>query len=540
MAEFASNETTVSTSWTDIVINVAAGLNSTTTDDQDTGLILNGSRNHVTLQIANESGSNLSGFRLLAKFHEQGDYFVWMESDGSTVDWADTYRECKYHNGDFYNLAAGATSEVRLDSVSLYAIRLQAKVASSTAVVSASGMTDPDFFFEAEGEVGPTGPTGPTGATGPTGPTGPTGAEGDTGPTGDTGQFGGFSVKWTWGNSSIQPPETGKIAYSGAAGSQQFYRLTDLHFHYTNADGGDGASFIDNFAAGDIIHLSPVNTAILKYCAFLISSVTDNGSYATVSGGATAYNLFNDTFGGYDLIVSLAKQGPQGSTGPTGPTGPNGPLDDLEDVTITSPLQDDILIYQEDSGGGSWQNGSVTTIQAVTDLLWDRIASGYWMSTENIRTNLAAGFAMTAGRFYAFPFTVSTAGTYDRMAMYVDPAQTSALVRFGLYTNTSDNLPGDLIVDGGNVNAATTGAKEVTISEYLDIGKYWFVAVSDTTLVGLSTNSTSHGRLGNTASMQSTYASGYYYSGSYSALPDPFPTPTSAVVQRMRMDLRRA
>lgn len=91
----------------------------------------------------------------------------------------------------------------------------------------------------------------------------------------------------------------------------------------------------------------------------------------------------------------------------------------------------------------------------------------------------ASGFNSAAlNEMWAVPIWVPIAMTVDRIQISVTAAQASATPRLGIYANTAGtDKPGSLIVDGGTVSAASTGAKEVTVSASVPAGLN-FVAIA--------------------------------------------------------------
>lgn len=130
---------------------------------------------------------------------------------------------------------------------------------------------------------------------------------------------------------------------------------------------------------------------------------------------------------------------------------------------------------------------------------------------------------LTANRLYGIPFCVSRAMSFDRIAVYINVLAAGSSARLGLYANGTNNNPGVLVVDGGEVSVATTGLKTATIDVALTKGLYWMAIVSDS-------NPTPHGyaqyglTLPGVATMSNgrNYEIGWYVAHTYGALPDPF------------------
>lgn len=70
--------------------------------------------------------------------------------------------------------------------------------------------------------------------------------------------------------------------------------------------------------------------------------------------------------------------------------------------------------------------------------------------------------------------------TYDRIGIQVNTAVAASLVRLGIYhPHANGDRPGALLVDFGTVSSASTGIKEITISQELTPGFYFLSLVRD-------------------------------------------------------------
>ena len=101
----------------------------------------------------------------------------------------------------------------------------------------------------------------------------------------------------------------------------------------------------------------------------------------------------------------------------------------------------------------------------------DYFRSGYYS------LGMFAGAATTSGQvgqgtLLVRPFIVPIRRSFDRIGINVLTASASGAARLGIY-GPGDGRPGTLVVDAGTVSTATTGAKEITISQSLDPGIYW-------------------------------------------------------------------
>ena len=111
---------------------------------------------------------------------------------------------------------------------------------------------------------------------------------------------------------------------------------------------------------------------------------------------------------------------------------------------------------------------STLTIPAVPTA-----SSTYYFSNLNNHsgTSLAAstgGATSSIARFV--PIAIAENMTIDRIGIEVTTAAASSTIRLGLYEDNA-GVPGDLIADFGTVSTATTGVKELTVSQAVSKGR---------------------------------------------------------------------
>lgn len=99
-------------------------------------------------------------------------------------------------------------------------------------------------------------------------------------------------------------------------------------------------------------------------------------------------------------------------------------------------------------------------------------AAGGWYGPTMTGANSTP--ASTLNRCLLAPFLVPRAASFDRIGIEVTTAAATAVVRLGIY-NSANGLPTTVLLDAGTVDASTTGAKEITISQTLTPG-WWFLA----------------------------------------------------------------
>ena len=102
-------------------------------------------------------------------------------------------------------------------------------------------------------------------------------------------------------------------------------------------------------------------------------------------------------------------------------------------------------------------------------------APGWYFAGQN-------NIAMVADAITFIPIVVQEARTFDRIGVQVNTLAAGEVARLGIYNSleAADGLkPSTLLLDAGTVSVATTGAKEVTISQALPIGWYFLAIVTE-------------------------------------------------------------
>lgn len=119
------------------------------------------------------------------------------------------------------------------------------------------------------------------------------------------------------------------------------------------------------------------------------------------------------------------------------------------------------------------------------------LAGKYYLPSVAI-SGLVALSSYTTGSIVFVPFVPKKTHTFDRIAFRTNTA--SGTVRLGIAeSDATDKNPGDLLIDGGTVTLSAPGVYEVTISQALTVGvKYWLaVSVSATLAISSTAASTS-------------------------------------------------
>jgi len=130
--------------------------------------------------------------------------------------------------------------------------------------------------------------------------------------------------------------------------------------------------------------------------------------------------------------------------------------------------------------------------------------------------------ALVAATMYAMPFLAGATRTYDRISIHVTTAVAGKSCQLGIYADSA-GVPGALVLDAGNVSAATTGGKEINIAQSLPRGWYWLACVSDgTPTLRTYQGSNKFGWLGRTSGIDTNFYGGMSVAQAYGALPNPF------------------
>lgn len=147
-----------------------------------------------------------------------------------------------------------------------------------------------------------------------------------------------------------------------------------------------------------------------------------------------------------------------------------------------------------------------------------------------------AGGTVTQDRLYGIPFFVSETNTFSKIGINVSSAAVGGNARLGIYNMDSDALPSSLVLDAGTVSMATTGDKEISISQALAPGWYALACIfNNATAQVCYIDGTGAGPfvMGSVASPSA--GSGFmeyapYVDRAYGALPATFGTATLATI----------
>jgi hypothetical protein len=111
----------------------------------------------------------------------------------------------------------------------------------------------------------------------------------------------------------------------------------------------------------------------------------------------------------------------------------------------------------------------------------------------------------------------------DRLGIRVSGARAGSFSRIGIYSNSSEGLPSNLLVDAGELDTSAIGFKESSINLSLNAGWYWLAGISNSLPPNIQISNTFFGSLYFLGSSIPTITSNSYCysqaSVAYGALP---------------------
>lgn len=88
------------------------------------------------------------------------------------------------------------------------------------------------------------------------------------------------------------------------------------------------------------------------------------------------------------------------------------------------------------------------------------------------------------GKILLVPIQVRATQTFTAICCYVSTLIAAKTIRLGIYADNK-GVPGSLVLDAGTASFATTGQKDVSISQSLNAGWYWLAFLTDSTATGV-------------------------------------------------------
>ena len=207
----------------------------------------------------------------------------------------------------------------------------------------------------------------------------------------------------------------------------------------------DGLSTLptSTFADGDPVFLGATAGAITNVKPYAPNHLVYLGFVTTASAGS-AGRMYVRVQNGYEL-------------------------DELHNVQAQSPSNNDTLYY--DSASSQWKTKqlSTTDISGLSTYLTDRRGGNYYRKSQrwyvpSDNTNTLTATNHSTPSVFLVPFPVHKTLVIDQIAVEVTSAGAAGSnLRFGIYNGDATTVvPTTLVVDSGDISAATIGVKTFT------------------------------------------------------------------------------
>ncbi|PHJ65045.1 hypothetical protein VF04_04495 [Nostoc linckia z7] len=106
------------------------------------------------------------------------------------------------------------------------------------------------------------------------------------------------------------------------------------------------------------------------------------------------------------------------------------------------------------------------------------VSGRYYQNTPLIYTDSSSTGVLTVNSLTYTPFRIDKNVIFDRFAISCAGTVANGAARFGIYTN-KNGVPGNLLVDTGEIIAATSGIKEAIISFSASLlDWYWYAGAT--------------------------------------------------------------
>lgn len=122
------------------------------------------------------------------------------------------------------------------------------------------------------------------------------------------------------------------------------------------------------------------------------------------------------------------------------------------------------------SNGTTWTSGTAGPAAGSYPRVYAP-DSGRWLRAGG--GSLQANHYFTAAYIRAVRLYVPATLSFDRICVNVSVAASGNIARLGVYDTDSNGLPSSLVFDAGSISCATTGLKEIVISQTLTAGWYY-------------------------------------------------------------------
>lgn len=158
-----------------------------------------------------------------------------------------------------------------------------------------------------------------------------------------------------------------------------------------------------------------------------------------------------------------------------------------------------VLISDNQMGSNSWTSGQAiyvgsglgSSTQTIRDnpgafdiFDYGGYAAGRYYAGEAMSPAVASTLAVSANTMYVMPFAVRQLKTWTKIGCTVTTSAVGALAYLGIY-RMENGIPTKLVLDAGATGLASTGTKEITISQPLPSGMYALVVLPNNSSVVL-------------------------------------------------------
>lgn len=158
-----------------------------------------------------------------------------------------------------------------------------------------------------------------------------------------------------------------------------------------------------------------------------------------------------------------------------------------------------LLISDNQMGSNSWTSGQAiyvgsglgSSTQTIRDnpgafdiFDYGGYAAGRYYAGEAMSPAVSSTLSISANTMYVMPFAVRQLKTWTKIGCTVTTAAVGALAYLGIY-RMENGIPTKLVLDAGATGLATTGTKEITISQPLPSGMYALVVLPNNSSVAL-------------------------------------------------------
>lgn len=282
--------------------------------------------------------------------------------------------------------------------------------------------------------------------------------------TGTPGTSGDFAI-WNADGDLVDGPTPPAGDLVGTTATQT---LTGKTLNLTsNTLSGTAAQFDAALSDTNFIFDTEIGSVVQAYDADLaaIAALNQTGLATRTAANTWALRSIVDGSGGVDV---------QDGDGSSGNISLALNYDDLTALTSGFALQTNKLPIHDGANKHIVLEDLLGIANAAPSAVNDRYYTGEYVPSTS-------SFTVAADRMYFIPFEVRSRETWTRIGVEVTTLS-SGDARLGIFEcDMSTGEPGDLVLDAGTVSTSTTGIKEITISQSLDVGFYFLAVVFDAT-----------------------------------------------------------